>query len=130
MDELDHLNELYPTIISPKWSLGKTFENRDIWCVNVTANAGADQDLPATLFTGGTHAREPIGWMNILHFLHHLGQSFGTDKEVTSLLFSRRLFFVPVLNPDGVVHNEKTNPRGGGMHRKNMRDDDVSPCFP
>ena len=31
------------------------------------------------------------------------------------------MYFVPCVNPDGYVHNETTNPNGGGMWRKNRR---------
>ncbi|MEX2483220.1 MAG: M14 family zinc carboxypeptidase, partial [Brumimicrobium sp.] len=29
------------------------------------------------------------------------------------------IFCVPMINPDGYIHNETTDPNGGGMHRKN-----------
>ncbi|MBK9176428.1 MAG: immune inhibitor A [Flavobacteriales bacterium] len=40
----------------------------------------------------------------------------------TYLLDERELFFVPCVNPDGYVYNEATDPAGGGMWRKNRRD--------
>jgi len=39
------------------------------------------------------------------------------------------MFFVPVVNPDGYVYNETTNPNGGGLWRKNRRDVTGSSCF-
>ncbi|NJL75266.1 MAG: zinc carboxypeptidase, partial [Saprospiraceae bacterium] len=37
------------------------------------------------------------------------------------LINNRQLYFVPVVNPDGYVYNQSTNPNGGGMWRKNRR---------
>ncbi len=31
------------------------------------------------------------------------------------------MYFIPVVNPDGYVYNQSTNPNGGGMWRKNRR---------
>ena len=31
------------------------------------------------------------------------------------------MFFVPVINPDGYLYNEKTDPNGGGFWRKNRK---------
>jgi carboxypeptidase T len=36
------------------------------------------------------------------------------------------LFFVPCVNPDGYVYNQTTNPNGGGMWRKNRRNNGTS----
>src|SRR5690606_35887449 len=58
----------------------------------------------------------------VLYFMYYLLENYGTDPEVTDLVDSRRLFFIPVVNPDGYVFNETTHPEGGGMWRKNRRD--------
>ena len=34
---------------------------------------------------------------------------------------NRELYIVSIVNPDGMVYNEQTNPNGGGMWRKNRR---------
>ena len=38
------------------------------------------------------------------------------------LVDNRELYFIPVINVDGYVYNENTNPNGGGNWRKNRRD--------
>src|SRR5262249_2175906 len=40
---------------------------------------------------------------------------------VTYLVNNRELYFIPVVNPDGYVYNQTTNPNGGGRWRKNRR---------
>ncbi len=43
------------------------------------------------------------------------------------LVNNRELYFVPVVNPDGYVYNETTDPNGGGLWRKN-RNVDAGGC--
>ncbi|MCA8976052.1 MAG: hypothetical protein KDC98_15120, partial [Planctomycetes bacterium] len=44
------------------------------------------------------------------------------DPEATLIVDERELYFVPCVNPDGYVYNEQIAPGGGGMWRKNRRD--------
>jgi hypothetical protein len=48
-------------------------------------------------------------------------ENYGSDPTVTNLVDNRELYFVPVVNPDGYVYNQQTNPSGGGLWRKNRR---------
>ncbi|MEL6704695.1 MAG: M14 family zinc carboxypeptidase, partial [Bacteroidota bacterium] len=58
----------------------------------------------------------------VLYYMIYLLENYGSDPEVTYLVDNRRLTFVPVLNPDGYVYNEEEDPNGGGLWRKNRRD--------
>ena len=54
--------------------------------------------------------------------MYYLLENYGTNPEVTYLVDNRELYFVPVFNPDGYAYNEQISPNGGGMWRKNRRD--------
>jgi carboxypeptidase T len=41
--------------------------------------------------------------------------------EVKNLVDNYELYFVPAVNPDGYKYNEQISPNGGGMWRKNRR---------
>jgi hypothetical protein len=56
-----------------------------------------------------------------LYFIDHLLASHGADPFVTELLARRELYFTPCVNPDGYVYNQTTTPGGGGLWRKNRR---------
>jgi hypothetical protein len=56
-----------------------------------------------------------------LYYMFYLLENYGIDPEVTYLVNTRELYFVPVVNPDGYMRNQTTNPSGGGMWRKNRR---------
>ena len=51
----------------------------------------------------------------------YLLENYETDEEIQRIVDHTELYFVPVINPDGYAYNESTNPNGGGMWRKNRR---------
>jgi PKD repeat protein len=59
--------------------------------------------------------------METIFFMWYVLENYGTNEEITYLVNQTQLFFVPCINPDGYVYNETTNPTGGGMWRKNRR---------
>ncbi|NOX89248.1 MAG: T9SS type A sorting domain-containing protein [Calditrichaeota bacterium] len=121
VSELDSMYLNYPNLITQKQSVGKSVEGRDLWTVKISANPQSDENEPEVFYTALHHAREPAGMMNLLYFMDYLLANYGTDPEVTFLLDHRELYFLPVVNPDGYVYNEQTNPDGGGQWRKNRR---------
>lgn len=118
---LDSLSMQYPNIITPKFSLGLSVEGRTVWCVKISDNPNINENEPQALFDGLIHAREPMSMMCIFYYMYYLAENYGTDPEVTYLINNRELYFAPVTNPDGYEYNRQTNPSGGGMWRKNRK---------
>lgn len=120
-DQLDSMLAHFPALISPKASIGSSHEGRPIHMVRISSNPNTDQGKPEVLYDALHHAREPESAMQMIFFMWYLLENYGTDPLITYLLDERELFFVPCVNPDGYVHNQATNPAGGGMWRKNRR---------
>ena len=121
----EHLDELYadyPELITEKVSLGQTLEGRDIWMVKVSDNPEVDEEEPEMLYTGLHHAREPMSYMNLFYFMYWLLENYDMDPEATALVNGRELYFIPAVNPDGLIYNQQIAPNGGGMQRKNRRE--------
>ena len=119
--QMDTLRNLYPSFVSQKDSIGTTIEGRTIWAFKVSDNPGIDEDEPEVLYTGLTHAREPLSMMNLYYFVRWLCENYSYDVTARFLVDNREMWFVPIINPDGYVYNETIAPNGGGMHRKNRR---------
>jgi Zinc carboxypeptidase len=119
--KLDEMRADYPSLVAARQSIGLSHEGRDLWMVKISDNADANENEPEMLFTALTHAREPQGMAVVLYYMFYLLESYGTDPEATYLVNERELYFVPVVNPDGYVYNQTTNPNGGGLWRKNRR---------
>ncbi len=112
----------YPAIVSVKDSIGTSIEGRTIWAFKVSDNPDQNESEPEILYTGLTHAREPLGMMNQFYFVQWLCENYNVDSVAQYLVDERELWFIPVINPDGYVYNESIAPNGGGMHRKNRLD--------
>tara|TARA_B100000029_G_scaffold508008_1_gene593897 strand:+ start:1826 stop:4138 length:2313 start_codon:yes stop_codon:yes gene_type:complete len=121
-ENLDELSNLYPNIITQKISIGTTLEGRNIWAVKISDNPNVEENEPEALYTGLHHAREPMSYMNLFYFMHWLGENYNSDDIATHIVNNRQLWFVPAVNPDGLVYNESIAPGGGGMQRKNARE--------
>ena len=127
---LDSLQAAYPDLISEKDSIGSTIRGRTLWMYKVSDNPETDEAEPELLFTGLTHARESGGATALLYFIEWLVNSYTAENsEAVFLVDNREIYFVPVVNPDGLAINDSVKPAGGGLWRKNVRDNDDSGVF-
>lgn len=118
---LDQMRTLYPNLISAKSSIGTSIEGRPILMVKISDNPDVDEAEPEMFFNAVHHAREPMSMSQLIFFMWHILENYNTDKDIKTLVNSTELFIVPCVNPDGYVYNQTTNPGGGGMWRKNRR---------
>ena len=118
MDMLDDLARKYPKIVT-SFSLGTSVEGRDLKGLRITGpkNLESDAFIPGIFFVGAHHAREHLSTEVPLLILKHLLENYGTDQRITGLINARDIYFVPMLNPDGAMHDIKG--RKYKMWRKN-----------
>jgi len=119
--ELDSMRLLYPQLVTQKVSIGNTIEGRPIYMVKISDNPDINENEPEVLYTALHHAREPESIMQLIYFMYYLLENYYTDPSVQYLVDNRELYFIPVVNPDGYEYNHQTYPNGGGMWRKNRR---------
>ncbi|MDP2301449.1 MAG: M14 family zinc carboxypeptidase [Ignavibacteria bacterium] len=119
--KLDSMKLAFPNLITTKQSIGNTVEGRPMYMVKISDNPDVDEDEPEILYTAMIHAREPQAMMQMIYYMYYLLENYGTNPEVTYIVNNRELFFIPVLNPDGYYFNQIDSPTGGGMWRKNRK---------
>jgi hypothetical protein len=119
--DLDTMFQLYPNLITEKYSIGTSREGRTIWAVKISDNPNINEDEPAVGFDALIHAREPQSMATLMYFMWYLLENYNTDPLVTYLVNNREIYCIPCFNPDGYEYNHQTNPNGGGMWRKNRR---------
>ncbi|OGU35940.1 MAG: hypothetical protein A2315_12690 [Ignavibacteria bacterium RIFOXYB2_FULL_35_12] len=119
--ELDSLKQLFPNLITTKILLGNSIENRPVYMVKISDNPDADENEPEVLYTALHHAREPMSMMQMFYFMYYLLENYNFNPTVQYLVNNRAMYFIPVVNPDGYEYNRLTYPSGGGMWRKNRR---------
>ncbi|HEX6884843.1 MAG TPA: M14 family zinc carboxypeptidase [Planctomycetota bacterium] len=118
---LDQIHAAYPTLTTAKFSIGTTIQGRTIWALKVSDNPGTDENEPEVRFDAMHHAREPQSMQSTIWTMLALLERYGSDPLSTYLVDNREIWFIPCVNPDGYVHNQTTNPGGGGLWRKNRR---------
>ena len=103
---------------------GKSVEERIIWGVKISDNVQSNESVTegVVFYDALTHAREPLSMETLLYYMWWLLENYNTDPEATFLIDHREIYFIPVVNPDGYVFNQTTDPNGGGFWRKNRRD--------
>ncbi|MFD1551746.1 hypothetical protein DNU06_02400 [Putridiphycobacter roseus] len=123
LEELDSMVALYPNLISVRTPIDTflTHEGRPLYWVRISDNPNSNENEKEILYTSLHHAREPISLSANIFYMWYLLENYGTSPEITFLLDESELYFVPMVNPDGYIQNETTDPNGGGMHRKNKR---------
>ncbi len=117
----DGIIAAHPDIVSSKVNIGNTIEGRPTWAIKISDNPNIDEDEPEVLYTAAIHAREVVTPEILIYFMDYLLNNYGVLPEVTNLVDNRELWFVMVVNPDGYYRNQVTDPGGGGMWRKNRR---------
>lgn len=118
---LDHYAVTAPHLVTAKFVIGTSVEGRPIHAVRISDQPGVDEGEPRVLFDALHHAREPMSAHTLLVLIERLVAEYGVDPDVTALVDERDLWIVPVVNPDGYLHNEVQSPAGGGLWRKNRR---------
>jgi len=100
---LNNIADNYPDITS-LYSIGTTYEERDIWCLEITDNPGVDEGEPGVFFMGLHHARE---WPTVeicLNIADELTSKYGSDPDITDIVDNVRLWLVTCVNPDGYYY--------------------------
>lgn len=122
--QLDSMHAKYPSLITMKTAadVTTTIEGRPVYYVKISDNPTTDEPEPEVLYTALHHAREPAGMHQLIFYMYYLLENYQTDPEIQAIINNTELYFIPCINPDGYIENEMTDPAGGGMWRKNKRD--------
>ncbi|PKK91692.1 MAG: hypothetical protein CVV64_03245 [Candidatus Wallbacteria bacterium HGW-Wallbacteria-1] len=103
--------------IASMFSIGKSIEGREIYCLKISDNVAKDEDEPEALYMGLHHSREWISVEVPLAIMNALMNGYGKDDQITKLVNDNEVFLIPIVNPDGLVYSQ-TNSK---MWRKNRR---------
>jgi hypothetical protein len=100
---LSNIADSYPDITS-LYSIGTTYEGRDIWCLEISYNPGVDEGEPGVFFMGLHHARE---WPTVeicLYLANELTSNYDSDPAITDVVDNTRIWLVTCVNPDGYYY--------------------------
>jgi carboxypeptidase T len=135
LDHLDAMSILYPNLISIRRPIGnfKTWQNNSLFWVRISDNPENDEQEPEILYTSLHHAREPISISQNIYYMWYLLENYDKNPLVKQILNNTELYFIPVVNPDGLLYNlagyDPVEDIFTRNHRKNMRDNNEDGQF-
>jgi carboxypeptidase T len=102
--EIKAAETAYPQLVDV-FSIGKSYQGRDIWAAKISDNVAVDENEPEILFDALHHAREHMTVEQALYLLRELTTDYATDPLVKSLVDGREIFIVFAVNPDGFEYD-------------------------
>ena len=87
--------------IARLFSIGRTYEGRELWAAKVSDNVGVDEDEPEVLFDGGMHGREHMSTEMAVALFRNLVQGYGSSARITRMVDQNEITIIFNLNPDG-----------------------------
>ncbi len=87
-----------------------SLEGRKIFGVEIASNVKetATDGRPVFYIDAIHHAREWPAAEYTMLFIHHLVESYGKDREITSLLRRMRVISIPIVNVDGFDYSRRS----------------------
>ena len=124
---LARLHEAFPDLTAV-YSIGKSTEGRDLWCLEVTARRVGDPKRKCGMYIDGNiHGNEVQAGEVVAYTAWYLCHQYGRLDRVTALLDNYVFYLVPMVNPDGRDRwlrdrNGAMSSRGGSAPVDNDRD--------
>jgi hypothetical protein len=108
----------HPDIVE-RFSIGTSYQGRQLWAVKISDNVTVDEPEPEVMFDGTHHADEHMATEMTLHILHWLVDGYAVDPRITTIVDTREIWIVFLVNPDGAEFDIS----GGTFHhwRKNRQ---------
>jgi len=89
--------------------VGKSDEGRDIHYIRIGKHTGPKIMIMATI-----HGNEKSSTVVTMTIFEKLLKEYMSNDEITNLLRTRDIFYVPIASPDGYAHNSRyVSPEGG-----------------
>jgi len=91
--------------IVKRYTIGKSYEGRDIWALKISDHVARDENEPEVLMESGMHAREHITVEMDLYLISLLTDNYRQatplGSRITNIVNSREIWVIPMVNPDG-----------------------------
>ena len=96
---------------------GTSVEGRPLKAIIVSDNPDTEELEPEIRITGGIHGDEPAATTTTLNFLVVLTDGYATSPTCQYVINNSELWIIPVVNPDGYYHDNRSNANGIDLNR-------------
>jgi len=98
-------------------TIGLTARNHEILALRITDNPKREKPEPEIRIIGVHHGDEKIATEICLEFADFLAESYDTSSTVHTLINSREIWVIPILNADGHIANTRRNGNNVDINR-------------
>jgi carboxypeptidase T len=105
--ELNQTVSDHPNLVTMR-SIGKSYQNRDLWMIKISDNPAVDESEPEVLFTCNQHAREHLTVEMCLHIIKRYTDNYASNAAIKGTVDSREIWVIPSVNPDGAEYDIAT----------------------
>ena len=102
--DIDDAVAAHPSI-AQRFSIGTSYEGRQIWGVKISDNVATDESEPEVLIVAQIHANERSAGEMALYLMNLLVDDYGSDSRITDIVNRREIWIVPMANPDGAEYD-------------------------
>ncbi len=121
-DWYDDLLDEYPDLLT-KVNIGESWEGRDLWVLKLTSDDDTQVDYkPGFLVDGAMHAREWSSTQTSAYFMWRLLNEYDSNETIHWMLNNRRIYVMPMVNPDGYIYDGDGSYGDEENWRKNRND--------
>jgi carboxypeptidase T len=123
---LDDVVAAHPGI-ADKFSLGQSYQGRQIWALKISDGVASDEDEPEVLFMSMAHAREWLSLEENLRIIELLTDNYSAnpntqlEQRVADIVNGLEIYVVPMVNPDGAEYDISNPDNGFKNWRKNRQ---------
>ena len=114
--KLQDLAARYPKIMKLE-SIGKSVKGRDLLVMKISDNVETDEVEPEFKYISSMHGDEITGRELSLRLIEEIGEKYGKDQEITSLVNNTEIFIMPSMNPDGSEMKQRGNAKYIDLNR-------------
>jgi carboxypeptidase D len=97
--------------------IGKSYEGRPLYFIKISDHASLEEDEPEVKYISSMHGDEPVGAILCLNLIRYLLQNYHKIDSVTNLIDNLEIWIMPLMNPDGYVHQKRFNMQGIDLNR-------------
>lgn len=115
-DDIDAVVAAHPDICR-KVIIGTSVEGRPMVAVVVSDNVNTEEIEPEMRIKGGIHGDEPAASTTTLNYLKVLTDNYATSPMCQYVVDNTETWIIPVFNPDGYFHDQRTNAHGVDLNR-------------
>ena len=136
VEKLQNFTVGYPNLCQLE-CIGQSTQGREIWALKISDFVQLDENEPAVTLNATIHGNESIANEVSLRLIEYLLRQYQMgNPEITKLINSTELYFLPIINPDGMVVSKRENANGQDLNRsfpdginQNIRDIFEDPNF-